>query len=168
MPVACLDLGGPKDIVTPQSGIIVNTGDLNSAQVAARLADQLYEVLSSPASLARLSAGAVARASEFLLSDRVSKVYAPFMTECEGSLRLSASQLEFEILDRRQRPYLRQDHFSASRPARRCWNIHCRIQKMRLIFGVIITVEYYSSELCRFMSSRLSATLRRRPMLQRG
>ena len=40
MPVACLDLGGPKDIVTPQSGVIVNTGGLNSAQVAAQLADQ--------------------------------------------------------------------------------------------------------------------------------
>jgi glycosyltransferase involved in cell wall biosynthesis len=96
MPVVCLDLGGPKDIATPQSGIIVKTGDLNSAQVAERLADQLYEALSSPPLLAQLSAGAIARANEFLLSDRVTKAYAPFMTECEGSLRLSASQLEFE------------------------------------------------------------------------
>jgi glycosyltransferase involved in cell wall biosynthesis len=94
MPVACLDLGGPKDIVTPQSGIIVNTGDLNTAQVAARLADQLYEVLSSPASLARLSAGAIARANEFFLSDRVTKVYAPFTTERETARLLSALEAE--------------------------------------------------------------------------
>jgi glycosyltransferase involved in cell wall biosynthesis len=92
MPVVCLDLGGPKDIVTPQSGIIVKTGGLNTAQVAARLADEIYEALSSPPLLAQLSAGAIARANEFLLSDRVTKVYAPFTSERENPGRLCTLQ----------------------------------------------------------------------------
>jgi glycosyltransferase involved in cell wall biosynthesis len=75
MPVVCLDLGGPKDIVTPESGVIVNTVGRATAQVAAQLAHQLYEVLSSPPLSARLSAGAIARANEFLLSDRVTRLY---------------------------------------------------------------------------------------------
>jgi glycosyltransferase involved in cell wall biosynthesis len=75
MPVACLDCGGPKDIVTPHSGIIVSTGGLTTSQVAVRLADEIYEALSSPPLLARLSAGAIARANEFLLPGRVTKLY---------------------------------------------------------------------------------------------
>jgi glycosyltransferase involved in cell wall biosynthesis len=83
MPVVCLDLGGPKDIVTPQSGIVVKTGGLSTAQVAARLADEIYEALSSPPLLERLSAGAIARANQFLLSERVTKLYTPFTAERE-------------------------------------------------------------------------------------
>ncbi len=83
-PVACLDLGGPKDIVTPQCGIIVNTGGLTTAQVAAQLAEEIYEALSSPPLLARLSAGAIARANEFLLADRVTKLYTSFTSEPEN------------------------------------------------------------------------------------
>ncbi len=83
MPVVCLDLGGPKDIVTPQSGIVVKTGGLSTAQVAARLADEIYEAFSSPPLLERLSAGAIARANQFLLSERVTKLYTPFTAERE-------------------------------------------------------------------------------------
>ena len=75
MPVACLDLGGPKDIVTPQSGIIVKTRGLTTSEVAARLADEIYDALSSPSSFVRLSAGAIARANEFVLSERVTRLY---------------------------------------------------------------------------------------------
>jgi glycosyltransferase involved in cell wall biosynthesis len=88
MPVVCLDLGGPKDIVTPQSGIIVNTGGLSTAQVAARLADEIYEALSSPTLLAQLSAGAIARANEFLLPDRLTRLYSPFILEPENRMEL--------------------------------------------------------------------------------
>ena len=93
MPVACLDLGGPKDIVTPQSGIIVNTRGLTTAQVAARLADEIYDALSSPPLLARLSAGAIARANEFLLSERVAKLYASFTSDSEKSCGLVTREL---------------------------------------------------------------------------
>ena len=75
LPVACLDLGGPKDIVTPQSGIIARTAGLNTAQVAAQLAERLHEVFSTPDRLAELSAAAIARAHDFLLPDQITRLY---------------------------------------------------------------------------------------------
>jgi glycosyltransferase involved in cell wall biosynthesis len=75
MPVVCLDLGGPKNIVTPDSGIVVKTAGLNTTQVASSIANQIYEALSAPTTLADLSRGAISRAGEFVLSDRVAKFY---------------------------------------------------------------------------------------------
>ncbi len=96
VPVACLELGGPKDIVTPQSGIVVNTSGLTTAQVAARLADEIYKVLNSPPLYARLSAGAITRASDFLLAEKVTKLYTSFTSELEKSVELVASIHETE------------------------------------------------------------------------
>jgi glycosyltransferase involved in cell wall biosynthesis len=76
MPVVCFDLGGPKDIVTPESGVIVRTTGLDAKQTARSLSEQLHGLLSSPAKLAKLSAGAIARAHDFLLTDRVEGLYA--------------------------------------------------------------------------------------------
>jgi hypothetical protein len=92
MPVACLDLGGPKDIVTPQCGLIVKTGGLTTAQVAARLANEIYEALSLPPILAQLSAGAIARANEFLLSNQVTKLYEDAWRVIGGSGRTIAGR----------------------------------------------------------------------------
>jgi glycosyltransferase involved in cell wall biosynthesis len=75
LPVVCLDLGGPKEIVTPASGIVVDTTGRNTAQVAAAMADEISQLLAQPARLAGLSAGAVARANQFLLSDQLAKFY---------------------------------------------------------------------------------------------
>jgi len=75
LPVVCLDLGGPKEIVTPQSGVIVSTGGRNSAEVAVALADVMFQVLASPTRLSALSAGAIARANQFLLSNRLTDFY---------------------------------------------------------------------------------------------
>jgi len=76
MPVACLNLGGPKEIVTPASGIIVDTTGLDTSGVAARLAEELRALLADPERLAALSAGAIARAGDFLLRDQVERLYA--------------------------------------------------------------------------------------------
>jgi glycosyltransferase involved in cell wall biosynthesis len=76
LPVACLDLGGPKEIVTPRSGIIVDTTGLDTSGVAARLADELRSLLTDPERLAALSAGAIARAGDFLLRNQVERLYA--------------------------------------------------------------------------------------------
>ena len=76
MPVACLNLGGPKEIVTPASGIIVDTTGLDTSGVAARLAEELRALLADPERLASLSAGAIARASDFLLRNQVERLYA--------------------------------------------------------------------------------------------
>ena len=75
MPVVCLDLGGPKDIVTPNSGVIIKTAGLNTAQVASRIAAELTDLIASPTRLAALSAGAISRANEFLLPNRVAQFY---------------------------------------------------------------------------------------------
>jgi glycosyltransferase involved in cell wall biosynthesis len=75
MPVACLNLGGPKEIVTPASGIIVDTTGLDTSGVAAKLAEELRALLTDPERLAVLSAGAIARAREFLLRNQVERLY---------------------------------------------------------------------------------------------
>jgi glycosyltransferase involved in cell wall biosynthesis len=75
LPVICLDLGGPKQIVSPSSGVVVGTAGRNSAQVAAAMADAISRLLAEPADLATLSAGAIARAQDFVLSSRVAEFY---------------------------------------------------------------------------------------------
>jgi len=75
MPVVCLDLGGPKDIVTVNSGVIIRTDDQNTAQVAAKMAVEISRLLASPETLAVLSAGAVSRAREFILAKRIEDFY---------------------------------------------------------------------------------------------
>lgn len=79
LPVACLNLGGPKDIVTPKCGIIVDTQGLDTSGVAARLAEELRVLLADPERLTALSAGAIARVGEFLLRDQVQRLYAQAM-----------------------------------------------------------------------------------------
>jgi len=76
LPVVCLDLGGPKQIVTPESGVVVGTTGRNSTHVAVAMADEIWRILASPARLSALSLGATARAHEFLLSDRVAQFYS--------------------------------------------------------------------------------------------
>jgi glycosyltransferase involved in cell wall biosynthesis len=75
LPVTCLNLGGPKEIVTPASGIIVDTTGLDTSGVAAKLADELRALLADPERLAALSAGAIVRAGDFLLRNQVERLY---------------------------------------------------------------------------------------------
>jgi glycosyltransferase involved in cell wall biosynthesis len=84
LPVACLNLGGPKEIVTPASGVIVDTTGLDTSGVAARLAGELLALLADPERLAALSAGAVARAGEFLLRNQVERLYAQATEHLSG------------------------------------------------------------------------------------
>ena len=75
LPIVCLDLGGPRDTVTPNAGVIIKTAGLNTAQVASRIAAELTDLIASPTRLAALSAGAISRANEFLLANRVAQFY---------------------------------------------------------------------------------------------
>jgi glycosyltransferase involved in cell wall biosynthesis len=75
LPVVCLDLGGPKENVTPASGVIIKTAGLNTVQLASRMADEICDLFASPTRLAELSAGAIARAHDFLLPERVAQFY---------------------------------------------------------------------------------------------
>ena len=75
LPVVCLDLGGPAQIVTPDAGAIVSTAGRDTTQVAAAMAAEILRVLSSPELLKELSHGAVDRAAQFALADRVTQFY---------------------------------------------------------------------------------------------
>lgn len=75
MPVLCLDLGGPAQIVTPASGVIVPTAGRDTAQVAAAMAEEMAALFADPARLAALSRGAVARAGDFIQADRIAAFY---------------------------------------------------------------------------------------------
>jgi glycosyltransferase involved in cell wall biosynthesis len=75
MPVVCLDLGGPKEMVTPTSGVIVETGGRNTAEVAAVMANEIYHIFESPTKLIELSAGAISRAKEFIMAKRAKEFY---------------------------------------------------------------------------------------------
>jgi glycosyltransferase involved in cell wall biosynthesis len=113
LPVVCLDLGGPKDIVTPTSGAIVNTKGRNTAEVAEAVADEIFRIFTSPGRLSALSAGAVARAREFLLSNRVAQFY-----ECAAD---SVSTGEIDHRAPRQRFHA---EVTSRRPAR--WRFSAR------------------------------------------
>ena len=75
LPVVCLDLGGPAQIVTPDAGAIVSTADRDTTQLAAAIAVQIERLLSSPELLKELSHGAVGRAAQFALAGRVTQFY---------------------------------------------------------------------------------------------
>jgi glycosyltransferase involved in cell wall biosynthesis len=75
LPVMCLDLGGPKDMVTPDSGVVIKNNGQNTAQIAAKMAVEISRLLASPERLTALSAGAVSRAREFILARRIEDFY---------------------------------------------------------------------------------------------
>jgi glycosyltransferase involved in cell wall biosynthesis len=75
LPVVCFDLGGPKEIVTANSGIIVKTKEQNTEKIAISLAEAILSLLASPEKMAELSRGAVTRAQEFILSKRIVELY---------------------------------------------------------------------------------------------
>jgi glycosyltransferase involved in cell wall biosynthesis len=90
MPVVCLDLGGPKEIVTPDSGVIIKTDGRNTTQVASSIADELYNVLQSPTTLAQLSSGAISRGNDFILPNRVARFYQEALRYIQGDGTCSA------------------------------------------------------------------------------
>jgi glycosyltransferase involved in cell wall biosynthesis len=77
LPVVCLDLGGPKDTVTDNCGVIVGTHGCaqNTAQLAISMATAMSRLLKAPERLAELSSGARARAREFILAKRIPVLY---------------------------------------------------------------------------------------------
>jgi glycosyltransferase involved in cell wall biosynthesis len=77
LPVVCLDLGGPNEIVTANSGVVVRTSGSgqNTEQLAISMAAAISQLLEAPEKMAELSTGAIARAREFLLSKRIPALY---------------------------------------------------------------------------------------------
>jgi glycosyltransferase involved in cell wall biosynthesis len=90
MPVVCLDLGGPRDLVTPASGIVVQTKGRNTREVAEDMAQEIHRVITTSGKLQELSAGAIARAAEFVLEERVRAFYGLALSAMGTSSRNSA------------------------------------------------------------------------------
>jgi glycosyltransferase involved in cell wall biosynthesis len=75
LPVVCFDLGGPKEVVTFNCGVIVETREQNTERIAISLAEAIFSLLESPEKMAELSRGAITRAQEFILSKRIVELY---------------------------------------------------------------------------------------------
>ena len=90
MPVVCPDLGGPKDIVTSKAGVVIKTTGLNTTQAASNIANEVYNVFESPTTLTQFSSGAISRASEFILPNRVARFYQEALRFIEGDGTCSA------------------------------------------------------------------------------
>ena len=86
LPVVCLDLGGPAQIVTSDAGVIVSTAGRDTGQVAAAMAAAILRVLGSSELLTELSRGAVARAVKFTLADRVAQFYEMVETMASNAI----------------------------------------------------------------------------------
>jgi glycosyltransferase involved in cell wall biosynthesis len=84
MPVVCLDLGGPKNLITPNSGLMIKTNGRNTAQVSAAVAEEVIQLLKSPERFSTLCAGAISRARDFISAQRVKEFYEraePFINQ---------------------------------------------------------------------------------------
>ncbi len=75
LPVVCLDLGGPREIVTPQCGVVVETRDRDTEAVATAMAEAILRLTDDPERLLALSPGARARARDFLSPRRITELY---------------------------------------------------------------------------------------------
>jgi len=75
LPVICLDLGGPGQIVNNDCGRVISTKDRSEPEVIEELSEALNELYSDPILRKRLSEGAIRRAKEFKWSKIVSDTY---------------------------------------------------------------------------------------------
>ena len=72
LPVIGFDLGGPAQIITKDSGVIVATARLDSRTAAQALGLALKNLFDDPVEFRRLSLGALQRAKDFTWSARIS------------------------------------------------------------------------------------------------
>jgi glycosyltransferase involved in cell wall biosynthesis len=91
LPVICLDLGGPQYAVTRESGIVIKSGGLNTEQVAVAMADEISKLAVAPDRLSILSEGAIARANQSVLAERVAQFYN-YVSDIAGLLDRDSRQ----------------------------------------------------------------------------
>ncbi|MDB5805464.1 MAG: hypothetical protein JWN73_2786 [Betaproteobacteria bacterium] len=75
LPVVCLDLGGPAQLVDASCGRVVAVAGRSEGKVIEGIADALAEIARTPALAQSLSSGAVARARRFGWADVVARVW---------------------------------------------------------------------------------------------
>ena len=78
LPVMCFDLGGPAQIVTMDSGVVVTTVGLTAHTAADALGRALKKLFDDRTEYRRLSTGALERARDFSWANRVSGVVNAF------------------------------------------------------------------------------------------
>lgn len=76
LPVICLDLGGPADIVTQGSGWVVNTAGCDEGMVVVAMAEAIRSLASDSELFERLSVGALERATQLSWNDQIERVKA--------------------------------------------------------------------------------------------
>jgi glycosyltransferase involved in cell wall biosynthesis len=76
LPVVCLDLGGPAEMVDASCGRVVASAGTSAAACAEAIADALQELARTDGLLPRLSAGARARAESMRWPAVVGGLYA--------------------------------------------------------------------------------------------
>jgi len=113
LPVICLKLGGPGEMVDDSCGVVVSVKDRSEDQCIAGLAEAIADLAASPEVCAQFSAGARKQARRFLWPDVVAELYADVMRrlECQhsremepiGSVTHVHNQLSESIHPRRSR-----------------------------------------------------------------
>ena len=91
LPVICLDLGGPAEIVTDESGCVVRTAGLDEAGVVACMASAIERLARDVGEYERLSAGALARAEELAWDRQVTRIKG-LALDCVSSARADAAE----------------------------------------------------------------------------
>ena len=90
LPVICLDLCGPAEIITQESGRIVTAVHSSEADCVNGLADAIGELAQSPQLCAHLSEGALLRSQQFLWPRVVKDLYGDVERRLEKSEALAA------------------------------------------------------------------------------
>ena len=75
VPVMCLDLGGPKDVVTPACGVTLSSRNSSTPEVALQMAKEMAKLFGDRQRLVAMSGAALARAEEFITERRVARLY---------------------------------------------------------------------------------------------
>lgn len=75
LPVGCLALGGPGQIVDHSCGVIVDPAEKSEDQVVTELADGISQLVSDPHYYEQLATNATKRARQFTWQKTVTKVY---------------------------------------------------------------------------------------------
>jgi glycosyltransferase involved in cell wall biosynthesis len=74
LPVACLNLGGPGEIATRATGVLLDTDGLDAHSAARELGRHITALLEDPAALEAASHAAIERAKSFLWLSRIKQI----------------------------------------------------------------------------------------------
>lgn len=92
LPVVCLDLGGPAQIVNASCGRAIATAGLNADQVVESLADALTELAINPELITEMRRGALLQVRNFSWGKVVGKVWGKHGIGCQAVIHNSVPE----------------------------------------------------------------------------